>query len=453
MLNQGKAEPSMLRQSARVILIVLAVCLSSFQGGVIAQEKFNKDDLGRARQMLRDAHDNVKKYYYDPKFHGLDWDARYKEYDQKMLAATSNGQCFGIIAAFLDGLNDSHVFFNPPRRPARVDYGFRIMTFGDKAFISRVRPGTDAEKKVHPGDQVVSWNGFSVDRETLKKLTYLYETLALRSTSNLVLRDPSGTERATSVSAVVVQRKQTMDVSHGNDSMDWWQLYREDALIDHTLRQQYRELDDVMIWKMPEFDMTDGEVDHMFNIANNHKTLILDLRENPGGYIVTLERVVGNLFDHDVKIADRVARKEQKPQIGKARRNTTFTGKLFILVDSRSASAAELLARVVQLEKRGIVLGDRSSGSVMEARGYTSTQGTDVILMYQFSVTDADLIMADGKSLEHTGVAPDEIIIPTSEDLAAGKDPVLARAAELAGLKMDSAVAGKLFPYEWLPLQ
>jgi carboxyl-terminal processing protease len=128
-----------------------------------------------------------------------------------------------------------------------------------------------------------------------------------------------------------------------------------------------------------------------------------------------------------------------------------FAGKIIVLVDSQSASAAELFARVVQLEHRGTVLGDHSSGSVMEAREYSYSQGLDTQFYYGFSVTDADLIMGDGKSLEHTGVTPDEIILPTGQDLAVGRDPVLARASELGGAKLDPAQAGKMFPFEWLP--
>jgi C-terminal processing protease CtpA/Prc len=87
----------------------------------------------------------------------------------------------------------------------------------------------------------------------------------------------------------------------------------------------------------------------------------------------------------------------------------------------------------------------------MEARGYSYSQGMDTKIFYGFSVTDADLIMADGKSLEHTGVIPDEIVLPTAQDLATGQDPALARAGALAGIKLDPAEAGKLFPFEWVP--
>jgi C-terminal processing protease CtpA/Prc len=436
-----------LKIACAAILVLAAIPSAS----LLSQQKIDNYNRERARAILHDAYDNVKKHYYDPKFHGLDIDARYKEYDQKVSDAASLSQSFGVIASFLYALKDSHTFFLPPSRPYRVDYGYRIQMFGNDCFVSRVRPGTDAESKVHPGDQVLAYNKFTVTREDLWNINYYFNNLAPQKGSVLEIRDLSGQSREIAIDAKVRELKRVLDLTGQDGGGDIWDLMREEQNADHVVRQRWVDSGDVMIWKMPEFDLNDSEVDRIFGDARKRKTLILDLRGNPGGAILTLDRALGNVFDHDVKIADRVGRKELKPEIAKTRGGEVFSGTLIVLVDSGSASAAELFPRVIQLEHRGTVLGDHSAGAVMEARRYSGSQGMDTKVFYGFSITEADLIMKDGKSLEHTGVTPDEIMIPTAKDLASGSDPVLARALELAGHKVDPAAAGKMFPFEWLP--
>jgi C-terminal processing protease CtpA/Prc len=357
-----------------------------------------------------------------------------------------------MVAAFLSGLKDSHVFFEPPYRPYRLDNGFRMELIGNDAFVTRVRPGTDAEAKVHSGDKIIGYDRYSVNRDDFQDLSYTFNTLMPQTKTQLDLRDPDGKDREVIVESKVQLGRKTLDFTEEGGGDDIWQYIRAEESADHVVRQRWVEIGDVMIWKMPEFFLENEGVDHIFDTARKHQALILDLRQNPGGAVTTLERMVGNVMDHDVKISDRVGRKEMKAQIAKSVGDRAFKGKLIVLVDSQSASAAELFARVVQLEHRGIVLGDKTSGSVMEAKGYSYSQGVDTIIAYGFSITDADLIMKDGTSLEHVGVTPDELILPTGRDLATGQDPVMARAVELAGGKLDPAQAGKLFPYEWLPL-
>ncbi len=156
------------------------------------------------------------------------------------------------------------------------------------------------------------------------------------------------------------------------------------------------------------------------------------------------------MFDKEIKIADRVGRKDTKPEVAKSLHNP-YLGKLVVLVDARSASAAEIFARIIQLEKRGVVIGDKTAGAVMEAKHYEERSGTDTVIFYGASITEWDLIMTDGKSLEHVGVMPDDVRLPGAQDLAAGRDPVLAYAVETLGVKISAEDAGKAFPYEWPP--
>jgi carboxyl-terminal processing protease len=154
--------------------------------------------------------------------------------------------------------------------------------------------------------------------------------------------------------------------------------------------------------------------------------------------------LLAGVFDREIKIGDRVSRDEHKAMVAR-KHGQCFDGRLLVLVDSGSASDSELFARVVQIEKRGVVLGDLSAGMVMEAQFYSYDTGVGA------EITDADLIMTDGKSLEHVGVTPDEVVLPTVADLAEGRDPVLARAAETLGVQLSAEAAGKMFPYEWPP--
>ncbi|MDE3187952.1 MAG: hypothetical protein KGM96_10580 [Acidobacteriota bacterium] len=412
------------------------------------QPTLSKDDQYKISEMLRDAHDDVKKHYYDPKLQGLDWDAQYKRFSAMIPKAQDIGTGFEIVAAFLDELKDSHTYFVPPMRSTRYDYGFRFELIGNECFVTHVRPATDAESRLRVGDQIMRVDGYNLNRDDFHKLGYFLNVLSPQVAEQLDLRSPTGEVRRVVVRSSVRPLKKIMDLTGESDGFD---LVRRSEDEDHATRSRLVESGDLAIWKLRQFDLDDGEVDKFMGQARKHKTLILDLRGNPGGAEDTLKYMVGAFFDHDIKISDRVTRKKSEPLIAR-QHGTPFNGKLIVLVDAGSASAAEIFARVMQLEHRGTVIGDRTAGAVMEAEHYRESRGVDVKFFYAFSVTEADLIMTDGKSLEKTGVTPDEQVLPTGADLAAGRDPMLVRAAELGGVKLDPVEAGKMFPFEWLPL-
>jgi carboxyl-terminal processing protease len=183
--------------------------------------------------------------------------------------------------------------------------------------------------------------------------------------------------------------------------------------------------------------------------ARGYKNLVLDLRGNGGGLVVAIDMLLSWCFDHEVKIGVETTRKGEHTEVAKGRKDP-FTGKIVVLVDSNSASASEVTARVVQLEKRGTVLGDRTAGAVMTSMFFSHTLGHELggvgsVAFYGTSITVGDLTMADGASLEKVGVTPDETVLPTGADLAADRDPVLARAITRLGGTMTAEQAGKFY--------
>jgi C-terminal processing protease CtpA/Prc len=266
----------------------------------------------------------------------------------------------------------------------------------------------------------------------------------------VLVEKPDGKRLPLEIAAQVKEGKRITDLRGINVSNDRGDLIREYQTLARLYAHRLIEAgSDYYIWKMPQFDLSERDVDEIIEKVRKRKALILDMRGNTGGYEQTMLRLIGNLFDRDVQIGELKRRKETKPLIAKGRGENAFKGQLVVLVDSDSSSAAEVLARVVQLEKRGTVIGDRSSGFVMRSREYEHQLGQDLLIEYSTTVTDADIIMSDGKSLEHTGVTPDELLLPTPSDLTAQRDPVLARAAALVGLEMSPEKAGSLFPVQW----
>jgi C-terminal processing protease CtpA/Prc len=318
---------------------------------------------------------------------------------------------------------------------------------GDQCYVVAVRPQSDAQAQgLKEGDLIHLYDGMKPNRREFWKIQYLLNVLRPKAGLQMVVQSSGGEPRQLEIKARVEQLKRLTDLTDANEIM---KLAIDEERDARLTRHRYVELgQEVFVWKMPQFDLPKEKVDEMTNKFRNNKTVIIDLRGNGGGYEDTLLRLIGSFFDKDVKVGDITRRKESKPLIAKGV-DRPYTGQLVVLIDSDSGSSAELFARVMQLEKRGVVIGDQSAGAVMRARHYPHVSGMGIGTFYGASITDADILMTDQKSLEHVGVTPDELILPTQSDLAAGRDPVLTRAFAIAGIQMPPEKARGMFPKEW----
>lgn len=407
-------------------------------------QSLDRINRGRAKDMLNAVKNEIKNKYYDPTFRGLDLDARFKVAEEKLDKATTLGQALGIIAQAVLELNDSHTTFYPPSRSATVEYGWQMQMIGNKCFVTAVKPKSDADKQgLKPGDEILSVEGFRPNRKEMWKIKYYYNALSPRGGLKLQVQSPGDKEpRELNVASKIIQQKSVLNIED---------LIRDFHLNGrNSVEHQFAKIGNTTVWKMPTFAIDPVSIDGiMQGRISQSANLILDLRGNGGGYVVTLEELAGYFVDKDTKIADLKGRKEMKPQMAKTKGKNVFRGKLIILVDANSGSASEIFARFVQIEQRGVVMGDRSAGAVMQSRGVPMELGADTIVPYGMNMTHADVIMTDGKSLEHIGVTPQLEILLTGADLAAQRDTVLSEALKLLGQTVTPEQAGKFFPYKW----
>jgi C-terminal processing protease CtpA/Prc len=408
---------------------------------------------GQMRQMLRTVQAGIRNDYYDPTFGGLNLSEHFRTAERKIETVDTVGRGYAVIAQALVDLNDSHTFFLPPNSTTTFEYGWQMAMVADRCLVTGVKPGSDAEAKgLRAGDRIVDIETVPPTRADLWKMRYSLHTLYPRRRVKLLVETPGAAPRPLEIETKITPglKELRIDLERLLEGMP---TDFDDISVKRVNR--FGRLGSVAVWRLEAFDIPPDQVDKEFDaVVKGATDLILDLRGNPGGYVKTLEQLAGRFFERDVKISDMKTRKSVKASTTKARKNP-FLGRVVVLADSESASAAEIFARLMQIEKRGVIIGDRTAGAVMvgetrmEAIPLMSGSEDIRILPYGYSVTVADLIMTDGKSLERVGVMPDELLLPTPDDLAARRDPVLARAAALLGAPLDAAAAGQLFPLVW----
>jgi C-terminal processing protease CtpA/Prc len=431
------------------LLTVLTLCLLAASAtGQNAKSPVNaKLNRERGLAMLSEIKEIIKAEYYDPQFRGLDVEQNFKTAEARIKELETNAQIFAVIAQLLLDFNDSHTLFLPPNRSNRVEYGFSLQMIGDTCHIVQVKPGSDAEAQgLKVGDVVVGINGFAPRRKTLWTLLYFLYALDPQPGMTLTLKGIDGRAREVLIRGRILTPTQQKEESNQRKERE----KQRPELKSRPYKCQEMNAD-LIACKLYTFEVDPTVVDKMMKEAAGHKKLILDLRGNRGGLLLTELHLIGYFFDHDVKIGDEVVRKKNKEQIARSDREKAFGGELVVLIDSRSASAAEIFSRVIQIEKRGKVVGDASAGAVLASKQYwlASVRGGANWEAYSFygaiSVTVGDFVMSDGQRLEGTGVTPDFIQVPIGQALAEKTDPVLAYAAMLCGARITPVDAGKFY--------
>lgn len=105
------------------------------------------------------------------------------------------------------------------------------------------------------------------------------------------------------------------------------------------------------------------------------KHLVIDLRQNPGGYLNAATRILDQLFDEKKLLVYTQGMRYTKSEYKSSGRNFYDVDKIALLIDEGSASASEIMAGAIQDSDRGIIVGRRSFGKGLVQEQYNLSNG------------------------------------------------------------------------------
>jgi carboxyl-terminal processing protease len=155
------------------------------------------------------------------------------------------------------------------------------------------------------------------------------------------------------------------------------------------------------------------------------KGLILDLRNNGGGYLNTAIEVVSQFIGKGVVMYEQYGdgrKKSFEAQAG----GLAVDIPLVVLVNEGTASASEITAGAIQDYQRGLLVGVTTygKGSVQNWIPLANDQGA-------VRVTIARWLTPKERQITKIGLKPDAEVKLTDEDIANKKDPQLDKAVEI----------------------
>ena len=161
-------------------------------------------------------------------------------------------------------------------------------------------------------------------------------------------------------------------------------------------------------------------------LASPCKKIILDLRNNPGGYLEVAQNIAGWFLEKEkiVVIEDFGGKQEQ--QVYKANGTASLAEyPIVILINQGSASASEILAGALRDNRDILLIGEKSfgKGSVQELKMLKGDSS--------LKVTIAKWLTPKGESITDKGLEPDVEVEITEEDYTEERDPQLDKAIEI----------------------
>ncbi|MCA9353374.1 S41 family peptidase [Candidatus Nomurabacteria bacterium] len=162
-------------------------------------------------------------------------------------------------------------------------------------------------------------------------------------------------------------------------------------------------------------------------LKSGTKKLIIDLRDNPGGYLDSaIDMTSWFLPSGKTVVIESIGKEGEKKEYRSRGYNVFGTGyDVVILVNQGSASASEIMAGAMSEHGKATLVGEQTfgKGSVQELIPVTENSS--------IKITVAKWLTPNGISISEQGLTPDYEVEFTKEDVENGRDPQMEKAIEL----------------------
>ena len=346
----------------------------------------------------------------------LFWDS-YNKLQQKFIdpsKITNQKIVYGAIAGMTNSLGDPYTSFFDPEQAKMFQEdlsgsfsGIGVEVGVKKDVLTVIAPlkGTPGDKAgLKSGDVIVKINGKDASNITTDEAVNL-------------IRGPKGT----SVTLTIFR--------------DGWTNTKDIKIVRDTIKVPSIEwsLKDgdvayVQIYQFDENLSSDFNAIALKILQSPAKKIVLDLRDNPGGYLDVAKDIAGWFLQNGQTVTIEDYGKGKAQQIYKADGNSELANyPLVILINQGSASASEILSGALRDNKKVQLIGTKSFGKGCVQEVVDLPGGSFL------KITIANWLTPKGNSITDVGLTPDVKVDITDSDIQQKKDPQLDKALEIVG--------------------
>lgn len=289
--------------------------------------------------------------------------------------------------------------------------GIGMQESSDGIKVTKIIPGSPAEKSgaIKEGDIILKVNGESVEKLPLEKVSELIHNS--KSDNVKVELKRKGVEGKPDSTFEVSLKREIIPLN--TDRVDTtFETFGNGIIGKLTLHSFYENENGVT----SENDIRDAI--KKLEQKGPLRGLILDLRDNSGGFLSQAVKVAGLFITNGVIVISKYSSGEEKfyrDVDGKV----TFDGPLVVLVSKVTASAAEIVAQALQDYGVAVIVGDDHT----YGKGTIQMQTvTDNRSSSYFKVTVGTYYTVSGKTPQKTGVKSDVIVPGHWNDIHVGEE-------------------------------